>query len=86
VALVDEACTGAAFERHRSFCEGRSLAPRTLPVIRLLGPAQRPVESRIFCFANPGDAAAFLDAFGGEPFDPATCRGKGRRRGFWESL
>ena len=85
VALADDSCTGAAFDRHRTFCAGRSLAPRTLPVIRLLGSTQRPVEHRVFCFSDPADAAAFLEAFGGEAFDPVTCRGKGRRRGFWES-
>jgi hypothetical protein len=50
-------------------CSDRSLAPRGHSVFH-------DGWWNVHCFADPADAAWFMERFGGEPFDPRS-----RRRG-----
>lgn len=77
VAIPDDLCVMENFEIIRDFCGGRSIAPRSRAVY-----AEWPCGNfelhRVHCFADPADAAAFIERFGGTPFDPARDRVKGR--------
>lgn len=84
IALHEDLCTGWQFDEHYAFNQGRSICSRGRTVIRRQDPRTGCAELyRLFCFADPVDAAAFLERFGGEAFDPARSRGRGARREFW---
>ena len=78
VALRADQCTGANFDKHRSFCAEKQLAlcPRGHAVVF------EGHDYNIFCFAEKAHAAEFMAAFGGEPFDPDE-RGRGRSWATW---
>ena len=76
VALREAACMGANHRIHLDFCKDLSLCPRGHSVFH------DHTTWRVFCFADPADAALFRQRFGGEPFDPAH-RGRGAAWAQW---
>jgi hypothetical protein len=76
VAVPADRCTGTSTNVIREFCKDLSLCPR--------GHTVRWEDEwfRVYCFADPAHAAAFMARFGGETFDPKQ-RGKGRHWMRW---
>ena len=82
VAIHSELVRGFHFEPKMRFSRGLSLSPRGRSVT-VMWPGMRCEDYRLYCFASREDAQAFIDRFGGEHFDPAKDRGKGKRRDYW---
>lgn len=70
VAVPADRCSGKFFNIHRAFCAGLSLCERGHSV------QHEGISYRVFCFAEPEHARAFLEAFDGVPFYPED-RGRG---------
>ena len=64
------------------FSRTLSVSPRGRS-LTVIWPGDQCEEYRLYCFAKHDDAQAFIDRFGGEHFDPAKDRGKGKRRDYW---
>ncbi len=70
VAVPEERCAGKFFDQHNAFCADLSRCHRGHSVHDGVKPY------RVFCFADPDHARAFLEAFDGVPFYPED-RGRG---------
>jgi hypothetical protein len=79
VALQEEKCVGAQYERLRAFCAGRglSLSPHGHSV------AREHEWYQVFMFAEEKHAETFREAFGGKRMHPSE-RGKGARWAQWK--
>lgn len=82
IALPDDLCAGHSYEKLRAFFRERELEYVTRFAMAAW-PNGKLEEQRVHCFASPEDAAAFVDLFGGIPFDPKKDREGGRIRGIW---
>lgn len=76
VAIPGDRCSGKFFDIHREFCRNLSLCSMGHSL------SHKSVSYRVFCFADPDHATAFLQAFEGVPFYPED-RGKGTRWMIW---
>jgi len=79
VCLPEENCTGANYDKHRSFCQAHGLA--------LSRNGHSVVWQKewycVFRFAEHEHAALFMKEFGGERMHPSE-RGKGKRWATWK--
>ena len=82
VAVHEELVRGFHFEAKLQFSRSLSVSPRGRS-LTVRWPGNRCYSYHLFCFAMPEDAQAFIDRFGGEHFDPAKDRGKGKQRDYW---
>lgn len=82
VALPDDLCCGQSFAVIRDFCQERGFSPR-IRHVQAIWPDGKYENWRVYCFADPASASAFIDHFGGVMFDPKRDRENGRARGVW---
>jgi hypothetical protein len=79
VALIEEKCTGANYDKHRNFCQAHGLT--------LSRHGHSVVWQRewycVFRFAEQEHAELFMKEFGGERMH-ASERGKGKRWATWK--
>jgi hypothetical protein len=77
IALPASACEGGGYKGIHGFCAGLSLCPRGHAVFH------DGQWFNVYCFEKAEDAAAFMQRFGGETFDPRQ-RGKGSSWARWK--
>jgi hypothetical protein len=77
VALPASASRDGGYKVIHDFCKSLSVCPRGHSVIH------EGDWFRVYCFAEPSDAAKFMQRFGGETFDPKQ-RGKGSNWARWK--
>jgi hypothetical protein len=82
VAVHSELVRGFHFEPKMQFSRTLSVSPRGRS-LTVCWPGHQCEEYHLYCFAKREDAEAFIDRFGGEHFDPAKDRDKGKRRDYW---
>lgn len=70
IALPADRCTGKNFDVTNAFCRNLSV------YWRRHGVTDGQQEFLVFCFKEPGDAAAFKAAFHGAPFYPEDRKGR----------
>ena len=82
VAMHIDLVRGFHFEPQLQFSRTLSVSPRGRS-LTVCWPGARCEGYHLYCFAKREDAQAFIDRFGGEHFDPAKDRGKGKQRDYW---
>lgn len=82
VAMHIDLVRGFHFRPQMEFSHRLSASPRGRALM-VCWPGRRCEEYRLYCFAKRADAQVFIDRFGGEHFDPAKDRGKGKQRDYW---
>jgi hypothetical protein len=82
VAVHEELVRGFHFEPKLQFSRSLSVSPRGRS-LTVRWPGNRCEGYHLYCFRKPEDAQAFIDRFGGEHFNPAKDRGKGKQRDYW---
>jgi hypothetical protein len=82
VAMHIDLVRGFRFEPQLQFSRSLSVSPRGRS-LTVCWPGARCEGYHLYCFAKREDAQAFIGRFGGEHFDPAKDRGKGKQRDYW---